>query len=122
LNIYWTYKQFSGDEFRNHEHFEKHCVIAIMPTNKGIYWNFTHDKKHHHRAFCSQSEAIDFIEQTNKPNYVNVCGLSYELVFLESNSSEWYEQFSQYESFINQIRGIKNDLERPLWKKLLMIK
>ncbi len=114
MKVYWTYKKFDTDNFKAHEHYQKHCVLAIALTKSGVFYNFTTDGIHHHKAFNDKAESIEFIKQINKPEYVKVCGLSYELEFLDSDSSAWYELYYRYENFIDNLRKIKDNIDKPL--------
>lgn len=93
--IYWTKKQFSDKFFENHVDYQKFCVVAIAD-KKDFAVPMTVSETNIHKSFNTEEDAIFFINELNKPVYYKHCGSSYELIYVENDSEDWYNIFDKW--------------------------
>lgn len=120
--IYWTLKDFVGEQFEDHPHEGMICAMAIAKTPSGVWVNFTIDVDNGfgHIAFDSKEKAVDFIVQRNKPEYAKLFDVNYELEYVGCDSEKWYDLYSKYSEFVKEIESIVEESELPWWKHLLV--
>jgi len=117
--IYWTHKHFTGKEFETHEHYGRHCVVALAQLRApDLYGCFTKDDNYIHMDFATKEEAVQFITQTCKPYYYSFFGACYDLQYLDNNSDEWYDIHAKWRKSSTAINELIEYIALPWYKKI----
>lgn len=119
--VYWTHKEFSDEALKDHEHFGKHCIIALSPDPCGFVHCFTSNGSYVHKEFDTEKQALFFAKELNKNEYSAVFGTNYKLEYLSNTSDKWFEVYGQWQAFLLQLGKLHDYIQLP-WYKVLYLK
>ena len=75
--------------------------------------------------FDTFSEAKQYIEQIKKPEYYNLYGSNYEVMYCDPESEVWNEIYDIFQNTVNTLRSIEEEYQKeisqPFWKRILKI-
>ena len=109
--IYWTQRKID----------DKFYVMALSPSKSGFCYCFTTnpETEEAYYVFDKETEAKQFITQTNKPVYYGIFGASYELEYVDSCSDVWRNTFDKWETTYKLIKKVSDYISTPWYKRVL---